>query len=264
MSQNLSLGDRMKLYEETTRYVLPPRCFTFIRVDGKSFSNFTKKFKRPFDDNFVNMMNQSAIALCEGAQGCKIGFVQSDEITVVLTDFEEINTGRWFDGVIQKICSNSASNVTERFNRAFYTYLIEKYVEEIDPQFAMDYPIRMKDVLKLLKTEGAKFKFDSRVFYIPSPTDTINNLVWRQQDATRNSISSVARSLYSHSELNGKNGSQKQEMIFQKGQNWDKYPVGVKRGRVIKRGEDGKWGVVEPPIFSQDWEFLTNIIPTYK
>ena len=53
-------------------------------------------------------------------------------------------------------------------------------------------------------------------------------------------------------------------MIFQKGQNWDKYPVGVKRGRVIKRGEDGKWGVVEPPIFSQDWEFLTNIIPTYK
>jgi len=262
MSQNMSLGDRMKSYEESTRYVLPLRTYTLIRVDGRSFKNFTKKFKRPFDDNFVNMMNQTAIALCEEVQGSKIGFVQSDEITVVMTDFDEINTSRWFDGVIQKICSNSASIATEKFNREFYSYLIKKYVSDLEPQSVMDYPIRQKDVLKLLQTEGAKF--DARVFTIPSPTDVINNLIWRQQDATRNSISAAAQSVYSHSQLNGKSGSEKQEMMFQRGINWNDYDDGVKRGRVIVRGEDGKWKVENPAIFNQDWEYLKNIIPNYK
>ena len=128
--------------------------------------------------------------------------------------------------------------------------------------------ISFSDLSKVLevinKTDGACF--DSRVFTIPSPTDVINNLIWRQQDATRNSISAVANFYYPHKQLDSKSGSEKQEMIFQKGDNWDKYPVGVKRGRVIVRGEDGKWGVVEPPIFTQEegWDFLKNIIPNYK
>ena len=112
MSNNLSLSDRMKMYEEVTRGKLPPRTYTLIRADGRSFSNFTKKFKRPFDDDFVNMMNQTAIALCEEIQGCKIGYVQSDEISIIMTDFDNDNTSSWFDGVVQKICSNSASIAT--------------------------------------------------------------------------------------------------------------------------------------------------------
>jgi tRNA(His) 5'-end guanylyltransferase len=90
----------MKMYEEVTRGKLPPRTYTLMRVDGRSFHTFTKKFKRPFDDDFVNMMNQSAIALCSEVQGAKIGYVQSDEISVIMTDFDDINTIPWFDGVV--------------------------------------------------------------------------------------------------------------------------------------------------------------------
>lgn len=250
MSNNLSLSERMKLYEEVTRGKLPPRTYTLMRVDGRAFHTFTKKFKRPFDDDFVNMMNQSAVTLCSEVQGAKIGFVQSDEISVVMTDFDDINTTSWFDGVVQKICSNSASIVTESFNREYILWLVRNSSGETEIWESLN------------KYKGACF--DSRVFTIPSPTDVINYLIWRQQDATRNSISAAALALYSHSQLNGKSGSEKQEMMFQKGVNWNDYPDGLKRGRVIMRNEDGKWVVVDPPIFTQNWDWLTNIIPNYK
>lgn len=248
MSNNLSLSERMKLYEEVTRGKLPPRTYTLMRVDGRAFHTFTKKFKRPFDDDFVNMMNQSAVALCSEVQGAKLGFVQSDEISVVMTDFDDINTTSWFDGVVQKICSNSSSIVTETFNKEYIFWLIRSNPDNI--------------VGVINNYSGARF--DSRVFTIPSPTDVINYLIWRQQDATRNSISAAALSVYSHSQLNGKSGSEKQEMMFQKGINWNDYDDGLKRGRVIVRGEDGKWKVENPPIFTANWEYLTNIIPNYK
>jgi len=258
MSKIVSLGERMKMYEEVTRGKLPIRTYTLVRVDGRSFKNFTKKFERPFDDDFVNMMNQSALALCEEVQGCKIGYVQSDEISIIMTDFDDVNTSSWFDGVVQKICSNSSSIVTEEFNKEFITYMIKRDFETTG--------IKQEDMFFFLdfikKLKGARF--DSRVFTIPSPTDVINYLIWRQQDATRNSVSAVAQSLYSHKELEGKKNSDKQEMIFQKGQNWNDYPIGVKRGRVIVRNDDGKWEIVDPPIFSQDWDYLKNIIPNYN
>ncbi len=258
MPKKLTLGDRMKLYEEVTRGKLPLRTYTLIRVDGRSFHTFTKKFKRPFDENFVNMMNQSAIALCEEVQGCKIGFVQSDEISIIMTDFDDINTNPWFDGIVQKICSNSSSIVTERFNKEFILWSMDQIVSKF---LTFGLPFNIDIGVEIRKMNGARF--DSRVFTIPSPTDVINYLIWRQQDATRNSISSVAQSLYSHKELEGKSGSVQQEMIFQKGQNWNEYPVGLKRGRVIVK-RDGKWVVEEPPIFSQDWGYFTDIIPQYN
>ena len=227
MSSKLSLSDRMKMYEEVTRGKLPPRTYTLIRCDGRSFSNFTKKFKRPFDDDFVNMMNEAALVLCEEIQGCKMGYVQSDEISIIMTDFENENTSSWFDGVVQKICSNSASIATETFNREFYIWLLRKAWVDTKGFGGTIEP--MSEITRLIKeVQGARF--DSRVFTIPSPTDVINYCVWRQQDASRNSVSAVAQFYYPHKQLEGKSGSDKQEMIFQKGDNWDKYPVGVKRG----------------------------------
>lgn len=257
MSNNVSLSDRMKMYEEVTRGKLPPRTYTLIRADGRSFSNFTKKFKRPFDDDFVNMMNQTAIALCEEIQGCKIGYVQSDEISIIMTDFDNDNTSSWFDDVVQKVCSNSASIATESFNKEFYIWLIKNKIQ-------LGEDGNVYDIIQLIQnSKGARF--DSRVFTISSPTDVINYLVWRQQDASRNSVSAVAQFYYPHKQLEGKNNSDKQEMIFQKGDNWDKYPVGVKRGRTIIRNGDGKWVIDEPPRFSKEtWDYLTNIIPNYK
>lgn len=253
MAKNSALGDRMKNnYEDITRIKLPRRTFTIIRLDGRSFSKFCKRFKKPFDDDFVRMMNETAKYLCENIQGCKIGFVQSDEISLVLTDFDELSTTPWFDGTIQKIASISASFASTKFLQLLYDYQFSK----------LENPILYIDQIRKIIMSQKLLEFDSRCYTIGERAEVLNTLLWRQQDCSRNSISMVAQSLYSHKELERKNNSEKQELIFQKGQNWDKYPVGVKRGRVIVRGEDGKWCIVEPPIFSKDWEFL-NVIPNY-
>ena len=241
------LGNRMKeFYEDRTRYFLPRRTYTIIRIDGKAFHSFTKIFKRPFDDNFVEMMNKTAIALCKEIQGVKLAFVQSDEISLVLTDFDDVKTCAWLDGNIQKMVSVSASIATAEFNKLHLEYVVSPNL------------LRSTDLAK----------FDSRVFTIPEKHEVINYLIWRQKDATKNSISSVAYSLYSNKELHGKNSDQKQEMIFQKGINWNYLDPMLKRGRVIvkeKYEKDGversHWVVKTPPVFTQNKEFLEKILP---
>ena len=112
-----SLGDRMKRYENTSRYYLSPRNYTIIRVDGKAFHTYTKGLERPFDLKLISDMNETASFLCKNIQGAKFAFVQSDEISIVITDFENINTDAWFDGNVQKITSISASLATAKFNQ---------------------------------------------------------------------------------------------------------------------------------------------------
>ena len=232
--KNDSLGDRMKRYEIVTQQVLMKRTYTVIRVDGKAFHTYTKGLERPFDDKLMSDMDETAKFLCQNIQNAKMAFVQSDEISIVLTDFDELETESWYDNNLQKIVSVSASMATAKF--------------------------------LMLRPYKLVF-FDSRVWQLPTRTETINYLIWRQQDTTRNSISSVAQSLYPHKELLNKSSDQKQEMIFQKGINWNDYAARYKRGRVIvketvetEKGLRTKWKMVEPPIFTQDRDFLNNII----
>jgi len=231
-----SLGDRMKeFYENRTRNFLPRRTYTIIRVDGKAFHSYTRGLIRPFDEKLVNDMDETACYMCKNIQGAKFAFVQSDEISILLTDFEGLTTDAWFDGNIQKMASISASLATAKFN-------------ELRPN---------KIAL-----------FDSRVFTIPSDIEVENYFIWRQQDTTRNSISSVAQSMFSHRELENKNTDQMQEMCFQKGVNWNDFSAKLKRGRLIvkqdyeKEGTTrSKWVSVEPPIFTQEREMLKVLIP---
>ena len=258
-----AIGTRMKeFYEDKTRYFLPRRTYTIIRVDGKAFHSYTKGLVRPFDDSLMNDMDSVALYMCENIQGAKFAFVQSDEISILLTDFDDVSTSAWFDGNIQKMCSVSASLATSKFN-----YLrVEKIAH-----------------------------FDSRVFTIPSKTEVENYFIWRQQDTVRNSIQSVAQSLYSDKELHLKDGNEMQEMIFQKGINWNDYAPRYKRGRMITK-IDGKkflcvvsdiervnqikksnpdwyaegtdfgiriktWQIIEVPTFTQERNFLSDKIP---
>lgn len=231
-----SLGDRMKeFYENRTRNFLPRRTYTIIRVDGKAFHSYTRGLVRPFDEKLVNDMDETACYMCKNIQGAKFAFVQSDEISILLTDFEGLTTDAWFDGNIQKMASISASLATAKFN-------------ELRPN---------KIAL-----------FDSRVFTIPSDIEVENYFIWRQQDTTRNSISSVAQSMFSHRELQNKNTDQMQEMCFQRGVNWNDFSAKLKRGRLIvkqdyeKEGATrSKWISVEPPIFTQEREMLKVLIP---
>jgi tRNA(His) 5'-end guanylyltransferase len=239
------LGNRMKeQYEDRTRQFLPRRTYTIIRVDGRAFHTYTRHCKRPFDSDLMDDMDGTAIHLCENVSGARFAFVQSDEISLLLTDFENNSTEAWFNGNVQKMTSVSASLATAQFN-----------------QFRLE-----RQPIEELFTKAPAY-FDSRVFTIPDPIEVCNYFIWRQKDATRNSVQMVARSLYSHKELMHKNSNELQEMIFQKGQNWNDYSVGCKRGRVIKKtwdGERSNWIVVEPPEFTKDWDFLTELIPTHE
>ena len=233
------LGDRMKSqYENRTRYLLPRRTYTIIRIDGKAFHSYTKDLNKPFDEDLINDMNQTTIELCKNIQGSKFGFVQSDEISILLTDFETINTDAWFDGNIQKIVSVSASIATSSFN----LLRLERYLNQ--------------NVLFGFAKKQAQF--DSRVLVIPDPIEVENYFIWRQKDAVRNSISMVAQSLYSHKQLNCKSQSDMQEMCFQKGVNWNDMPDGFKRGRTIIKEEN--W-VIKTPDFLKERNILTSLIP---
>ena len=231
------LGDRMKEnYENRTRFLLPRRTYTIIRLDGKAFHSLTKNCQRPFDRDFMKCMQLTAIKLCEEIQGARFAYVQSDEISILLTDFEKESTEAWFDCNLQKMCSIAASIASVRFSG-------------------------------LWCTPGL---FDARVFTIPDPTEVQNCFVWRQQDATRNSVSMLAQSHFSHKELHKKSTPDMHEMLHSKGINWNDLLIDEKRGAMVVKQEvpdlvDGvkrsRWEVVMPPVFTQQPEFLKNLIP---
>lgn len=274
-----SLGDRMKHnYEDRFRYSLPRRTYTMIRVDGKAFHTYTRGLERPFDIGLIEDMDATAAFLCKNIQGAKLAYVQSDEISVLVCDFDDISTDAWFDGNVQKMASVAASLATSEFNRLRMARFLREY-DKIPGK------IEMSDVLEILGSSISQANFDARVFQIPSRIEVMNYFIWRQQDATRNSISSVAQSLYSHKELEGKSSDAKQEMIFQKGTNWNDFTPREKRGGVIEKvtylnGEKyksrllpeigdkdvlrRKWESVECPVFTQDTYFLGVRIPSVE
>ena len=247
-----ALGDRMKEnYERRTQTMLPRRTYTIVRVDGKAFHTFTRGCAKPYDEKLMAAMDATALFLCENLQGAKLGYVQSDEVSVLLTDFDKITTDAFFDGEVQKIVSVAASFATVAFNRAY-------------------------------GSDSACF--DARCFTIPDPVEVANYFVWRQQDATRNSIQMAAQAKFPQKQLHGKNTDEMQEMLWSEyGINWSDYPGGCKRGRCIwpntviapveyldrRSGETRQaleverriWIVEAPPVFTVDSMWLSKRIP---
>ena len=223
---NDNIGDRMKsFYEDRTRYQLTRRTNTIIRIDGKAFHTYTKGLQRPFDQGLMEDMNKTTEYLCQNIQGAKFGYVQSDEISILITDYDDITTHAWFDGNLQKMASIAASLATAKFNQL---RMARSTWEGSDIEGSLG-----QDDIETFKLA----MFDARVFQIPYQEEVINYFIWRQTDATRNSISSVAQSLYSAKELHGKKTSDMQEMIFLKGINWNDYSPREKRGSVIRKVE---------------------------
>jgi len=250
MSTKDSLGDRMKTYESAYKVKLPVRMPVIVRIDGKAFHTYTKGCKKPVDENVVYCMDQTAEYLCRNIQNCQIAYVQSDEISLLLNNYQTFNASSWFDNQVQKMVSVSAGMAS-----AVFTSLSG----------------RIFGGLMQIAT------FDSRVFVLPKE-EVCNYFIWRQQDATRNSIQMLARSLYKHEECNNKNSSQLQEMCFQKGFNWNNCPTSDKRGRCIVKTKRVKTGIQpttgieftversdwevddEIPIFSEDRDYINRLV----
>lgn len=263
MSINDQLGQRMKeYYEQVPKFRLMRRTPVAMRLDGKAFHTFTKGFQKPFDEILVKSMQDTMEYLCENIQGCAFGYTQSDEITLILVDYQTLDTCAWFDYEIQKMCSIAASMATMAFNRYFEFNLRWNY----DIEYAMQYPEQHNsEELKLIQTycnaisKGAMF--DCRCFNIPK--EEVTNLVyWRQLDATRNSIQMVGQANFSHKELQGKSCNDIQDMLMlQKGINWNNFPTYLKRGSACLRLPDPempeserlKWTVdLDMPILKGD------------
>ena len=255
-----TLGDRMKNnYENISRYYLTRRMPVIIRIDGKAFHTFTRGLKKPFDDILVRTMQDTMKYLCENIQGCVLGYTQSDEISLVLTDYAELTTDAWFGNNLQKMCSVSASMATMAFNKYFRT-MIEDYCE-YDPTASFEQRNKYIDAYD----KGAMF--DSRVFNIPKE-EVCNYFIWRQQDATRNSILSLAQSLYSDREIHGIKCDDLQDKMFtEKNVNWNDESTVHKRGtcayKVIDNEElqSHKWVLdYEMPILTEDRKFVHSKI----
>lgn len=242
---------RMKeQYEDRYRYMLVRRTYTIIRVDGRAFHTWTRGLERPYSKILMNVMDEVALALCEEMAGSQLSYVQSDEISVLMTDFSKIDTHAWFDNNLQKLCSISASIATAKFNSFF-------------------------------KADRKRAHFDSRVFQIPDPVEVENYFVARQKDAVRNSVSMLAQSHYSAKQLHGVPIEKMHNMLVDVEDNWNNHPPRYKQGAAIakvmqpaymKETKVGtveipphdEWAVIEDtPIFTKDREWLSSRVPRY-
>ena len=229
------LANRMKDYEKRTRYYLQKRLPVIIRLDSRAGHTFTKGFKRPFDEIFMKSMQETAKYLCENIQGCQCAYIQSDEITLLLVDYEKLNTESWFDYRIDKIISISAAMATLAFNK-YFTSNAEMYIDDFYEAWNHS-DVEEKYVKVLKKAIKMGLVFDSRVFNLPKEEVT-NNFYWRQLDASRNSIQMVGQANFSHKELQHKSCNDIQDMLMtQKGINWNDLPTYQKRGSCVVRNK---------------------------
>jgi len=233
-------GDRMKGYEDSYRIKLPKRMPIIVRIDGKAFHSYTRGMKKPFDEDLTNAMWETCKYLTQNVMGCKIAYHQSDEISLLLTNYDKLTTESWFDNNLQKIVSIASSLATAKFNEI----MLEKYPEK---QLAL---------------------FDARAWVLPQD-EVCNYFLWRQQDATKNSISMVAQANFPHKQLQGLNGKQMQDkLMLEKDINWNDLDIWKKRGVCIikefnmKNGAlRSKWEVdLNTPIFSQDREYINQYV----
>lgn len=274
-----SLGNRMKQYEEVSRTYVTRRIPVIIRVDGKAFHTFTKGFEKPFDRLLMSAMQNTMKYLCENIQGCVFGYTQSDEITLVLTDYEKITTDAWFGYNIQKMASVTASMATLAFNKNFRD-IIDCASQYYDTEFIdINNAMRFRELFPLYVQKFDTAMFGARAFSLPKE-EVCNCLIWRQQDAIRNSIESVGQAYFSHKELHKKTCNQIKDMLLKECDvNWEDYAVDCKRGACCIKGgynqnkhcnnDNGKescairkkWMIDDkPPLFTHDREYVERYL----
>ncbi len=203
------LGDRMKMYEmEEAGRRCAPGLPILARIDGRSFSRFTSGLERPFDRRLSELMVETLKFLVHET-GASCGYTQSDELTLAW-HAPDPESQILFDGRISKLVSVLASLTTVYFNRHLPRLLPAEYADRLP-------------------------HFDARVWTVPSREEGANVFLWREFDASKNSISMAARAHYSHKQLDNKNGAEMIEMLRDKGVDWHEYPSFFKRGTYVQR-----------------------------
>lgn len=203
----MQLGERMKMYEGRNAPMLMPGLPAFARLDGKNFSKFTKSLEKPYDSRLsMLMIDLTKFLITE--TNTLIGYTQSDEITLMWYN-ENNKEDIFYNGRVMKMVGELASLST-----GYFLTNLERFIPE---------------------KKGTFPRFDARVWNVPDLQEAANVFVWRERDATKNSISMAAQAVYSHNQLMNKTGSEKQDMLFSKGINWNYYPSYFKKGTYVKK-----------------------------
>jgi tRNA(His) guanylyltransferase len=218
------LGDRMKMYEnvESNRRFMPLLPI-IARLDGMGFSKFTKDMERPYDERMSRIMKLTAAFLLEETHAVA-AYTQSDEITLAWFS-NSLKSQTWFDGRVLKMNTALASKASIYFNELVAEHLPEKYKKR-------------------------RPAFDCRAFNMPNLEEATNNFLWRERDATKNSVNMTSTAYYSDKEVLDKDTNERLDMLMAKGVNWNKYPSFFKRGTFITRG------VTEEPFTVEEIEKL--------
>jgi tRNA(His) guanylyltransferase len=200
-------GDRMKEYERRfTAARVTPDQWLAVRIDGKTFSSYTRGFEKPFDQALTDAMKTTMVGLVEETHA-NIGYTQSDEITLIYSLGEKQNE-HIFGGKLSKINSILASMATAYFNR----YMASSHIPTSRPAF-----------------------FDCRAWAVPTPTEASNVLLWRVQDARKNSISAMFHAEYGHKAMHGLSGKQMKKRLAEDNNPWELLPNRWKYGIYAKR-----------------------------
>lgn len=247
-----SLSNRMKSYEAVTDTSLMKKCPVVLRFDGVAFHTLTKGFKKPFDDLLIATMQETMLDLCKNIQGAVFGYTQSDEISIVLIDYQTYETDAWMKYRLEKICSIGASMASRFFNKNFI-----KNIELLKSENKFENVVDISVYERKIFTAD----FDCRAFNIPKE-DVCNCILWRQRDAEKNSVQMLAQSLYSYKELDKISVNMLQNKMFtEKGINWNELEIPKKRGTACKKDENNKWFIdYNMPILKEDREYIEKTI----
>lgn len=246
-----TLSDRMKDYELVSDYRLTKRTPVIVRIDGKAFHTYTKGLDKPFDSTLSEAMNYVCRKLIETVQGCKFAYTQSDEISLLLTDWDKSTTDCYFDYRVQKMVSVLASAATMYFNQ----YIVSKVLYWQKGKSELSEKLFDKWAVK-----AGSAMFDARAYNLPKE-EVCNYFIWRQEDASRNSIQSLGRSKFSFKQMLNKKNSEVQDMLFNEYNiNWNFIDTKWKRGFAVYRDEDGIKSDFEIPLFKQNRAFIDKYL----
>lgn len=260
-----NIKTRMKIFCEEIPDIKLMRCIpVVIHIDGKGFNTFTKDFIKPFDTTFMTSMQATMLHLCELIQGCVLGYTQSDEITLILVDYKHTNSSAWFGYEVQKLCSVSASMATMAFNKYFREIATYEYERDKDLLAGYDkWLAHSEQLYQIYNKVFGTAMFNARCFNIPKE-EVANLLYWRQLDAIKNSVQSVAQYYFKQSELRNKSQDDILCMLrTQKDIDWfDIYSIPEKRGSCCIKDEKGKWFIdLDIPIFkNENREYIERLI----
>lgn len=220
----VTLKERMEYMRSMTDYCLMPNTYVMVMLDGRGFSNLIKnKFKRPFDDNFIGMMNETAKYLCEKVENCRFAYVQSDEISLFLDDSVKNETDSFFGYRLTKLLSIIPSMASGKFNQLMTCYKLSEH-------FSNEGKLSAVDIVKDMKLA----EFDCKAWNLPKKEDIYSWFLYRQNDCTRNSKQQTANTYYSHNEMFGMNTDVLvKKLLEEKNVDWNAFEDGKKYGRFI-------------------------------